>query len=67
MTEAFRTPDERFEGLPDFPFEPHYREVDGLRVPFVASVSWVLDGVRTEYAHWVVGSQEIRDADPETH
>ena len=32
MTEAFRTPDERFEGLPDFPFEPHYREVDGLRL-----------------------------------
>jgi uncharacterized protein DUF6544 len=25
-----------------------YREVEGLRVPFVASVSWVLDGVRTE-------------------
>jgi haloalkane dehalogenase len=31
-TEAFRTPDERFEGLPDFDFEPHYREVDGLRL-----------------------------------
>jgi haloalkane dehalogenase len=29
---AFRTPDERFQGLPDFPFEPHYREVDGLRL-----------------------------------
>ena len=32
MTEVFRTPDERFDGLPDFPFEPHYREVDGLRL-----------------------------------
>lgn len=31
-TEAFRTPDERFEGLPDFDFEPHYREVEGLRL-----------------------------------
>jgi haloalkane dehalogenase len=31
-THAFRTPDERFEGLPDFDFEPHYREVDGLRL-----------------------------------
>jgi haloalkane dehalogenase len=30
--DVFRTPDERFEGLPDFPFEPHYREVDGLRL-----------------------------------
>jgi haloalkane dehalogenase len=32
VTDAFRTPDERFEGLPDFPFEPRYREVDGLRL-----------------------------------
>jgi haloalkane dehalogenase len=32
MTDAFRTPEERFEGLPDFPFEPHFREVDGLRL-----------------------------------
>jgi haloalkane dehalogenase len=31
-TEAFRTPDERFQGLPDFEFEPRYREVDGLRL-----------------------------------
>jgi haloalkane dehalogenase len=29
---AFRTPDERFEGLPDFPFEPRYRNVNGLRL-----------------------------------
>lgn len=27
-----RTPEERFEGLPSFPFEPHYREVGGLRL-----------------------------------
>ena len=27
-----RTPDERFAGLPDFPFEPRYRERDGLRL-----------------------------------
>src|SRR5919106_3942172 len=32
MVDAVRTPDERFEGLPDFPFEPRYREVDGLRL-----------------------------------
>ncbi len=32
MTDAVRTPEERLEGLPDFPFEAHYREVDGLRL-----------------------------------
>jgi haloalkane dehalogenase len=32
VSDVFRTPDERFEGLPDFPFEPNYREVDGLRL-----------------------------------
>src|SRR5436190_24367211 len=28
--DVFRTPDERFEGLPGYDFEPHYGEVDGL-------------------------------------
>jgi len=27
-----RTPEERFDGLADFPFEPHYREVGELRL-----------------------------------
>ena len=35
MTEAFRTPDERFADLPDFPWEPSYREVDGLRLAHI--------------------------------
>jgi len=30
--EVFRTPDERFENLPAFPFEPHYVEVGELRL-----------------------------------
>jgi len=30
-----RTPDERFENLPDFPFEPHYIEVDDIRIHYV--------------------------------
>jgi haloalkane dehalogenase len=30
--EVFRTPDERFEDLPGYDFEPHYAEVDGLRM-----------------------------------
>jgi haloalkane dehalogenase len=32
MTDAVRTPDELLEGLPDFAFESHYRQVDGLRL-----------------------------------
>jgi haloalkane dehalogenase len=33
--EILRTPDERFAALPDFPFAPHYVEVDGLRVHYL--------------------------------
>lgn len=33
--EILRTPEERFGGLPDFPFEPHYAEVDGLRIHYL--------------------------------
>jgi haloalkane dehalogenase len=32
LTEIFRTPDERFQSLPEFDFEPRYRELDGLRL-----------------------------------
>jgi len=32
MPDAIRTPDELLQGLPDFPFQPHYREVEGLRL-----------------------------------
>ena len=35
MITSLRTPDERFENLPDFPFAPRYTEVDGLRVHHV--------------------------------
>ena len=28
--QTVRTPDERFDGLPDFPFAPHYAEIDDL-------------------------------------
>ncbi len=30
-----RTPDERFKDLPDFPFQPHYVEVDGMRIHYI--------------------------------
>ena len=33
--DLLRTPDERFSNLPDFPFQPHYLEVDGKRVHYV--------------------------------
>ena len=33
--EAFRTPDDAFADLPDFPFEPRYREADGLRLAYL--------------------------------
>ena len=32
---AFRTPDERFAGIPDYPFAPHWLDVDGLRMHYV--------------------------------
>src|SRR5438105_14924222 len=32
MSEAVRTSEEALEGLPDFPFAPHYRGVAGLRL-----------------------------------
>ncbi len=30
-----RTPDDRFEDLPDYNFEPHYAKVDGLRMHYL--------------------------------
>jgi haloalkane dehalogenase len=31
----YRTPDRRFDGLPDFDFEPHYLDQDGLRMHYL--------------------------------
>jgi haloalkane dehalogenase len=33
--DVFRTPDERFQALPGFDFEPRYAEVDGLRLHYL--------------------------------
>jgi haloalkane dehalogenase len=33
--DIYRTPDERFEGLPGYPFEPHYAEIDGMRMHYL--------------------------------
>ncbi len=35
MSDAIRTPDEVLQGLPDFPFQPRYREVQGLRLAHI--------------------------------
>jgi len=32
VTDAIRTPDELLEGLPEFPFAPHYRSFEGLQL-----------------------------------
>ncbi|MBI5667593.1 MAG: haloalkane dehalogenase [Chloroflexi bacterium] len=31
-----RTPDDRFQDLPDFPYAPHYVDLNGLRVHYIA-------------------------------
>ncbi|BBZ34223.1 haloalkane dehalogenase [Mycolicibacterium confluentis] len=33
--DVLRTPDERFEDLPDYPFAPHYVDVDGVRMHYL--------------------------------
>lgn len=35
VVELLRTPDERFEALPGYPFEPRYLTIDGIRVHYV--------------------------------
>jgi haloalkane dehalogenase len=35
MADVVRTPEEAFHTLPDFPFSPRYREVDGLRLAHI--------------------------------
>ena len=35
MADLFRTPDERFDGLQGYGFDPHWHSVDGLRLHYV--------------------------------
>jgi haloalkane dehalogenase len=35
MIDFVRTPESRFKGIPDYPFEPKYFQVDGLRMHYV--------------------------------
>ena len=33
--DIYRTPEERFDDLPGYPFEPHYAEVEGMRMHYL--------------------------------
>jgi haloalkane dehalogenase len=33
--DIYRTPDERFADLPGYPFEPHYAEIEGMRMHYL--------------------------------
>lgn len=33
--DLLRTPDERFENILEFPYEPHYLEIDGIRIHYI--------------------------------
>ena len=35
MPDSYRTPEDRFAGLPGFPWEPHYRDWEGLRLAHI--------------------------------
>src|SRR3954464_15995381 len=35
VAEVIRTPEERFEGLPGYEFEPHWFDAEGLRLHYV--------------------------------
>jgi haloalkane dehalogenase len=68
MSEIFRTPDERFEDLPGYDFEPHYAEVGGLRVHYLdegdpgAKPVWFMHGEPTWSYLWRKVIPPVRDA-----
>jgi haloalkane dehalogenase len=68
MSEIFRTPDERFDGLPGYDFAPHYAEVGGLRVHYLdegdpgAKPVWFMHGEPTWSYLWRKVIPPVRDA-----
>jgi haloalkane dehalogenase len=66
VTEIFRTPDDRFEGLPGYPFEPHYAEADGMRLHYVDEGAgepvWFMHGEPTWSYLWRKVIPPVRDA-----
>jgi len=61
-----RTPDERFEGLPDFPWQPRYREWEGLRLAHLdegdGAPVWLMHGEPTWPFLWRHVMAELLDA-----
>ena len=66
MTEIFRTPDDRFEGLPGYDFEPNYAQVGDLRLHYVDTgegpVVLFLHGEPTWSYLWRKVIPPVRDA-----
>jgi len=68
LIDFVRTPESRFDGIPDYPFEPNYFDVDGLRMHFVdegprdAAVVLLLHGEPSWsflYRHMIRGLVEL--------
>jgi len=66
--DVVRTPDEAFAGLPDFPYEPRYHDVEGLRVAYLdegdarATPVWFMHGEPTWSFLWRSVLPAVRDA-----
>ena len=58
--EALRTPEERFDRLPSFPWEPRYREWEGLRLAYVDEGEGCPRGALARRAHVVAPVAEGR-------
>jgi haloalkane dehalogenase len=66
VTEIFRTPDERFENLPGYDFEPHYAQAGDLRLHYVdegeGDPVWFMHGEPTWSYLWRKVIPPVRDA-----
>jgi haloalkane dehalogenase len=66
MVDLVRTPEERLEGLPDFPFTRHYHEIDGLRLAHIEDGEgppvWFMHGEPTWSFLWRKVIPPVRDA-----
>jgi haloalkane dehalogenase len=66
VTEIFRTPDERFENLPGYDFEPHYAQAGDLRLHYVdegeGNPVWFMHGEPTWSYLWRKVIPPVRDA-----